>query len=174
MERFPVMDAMEAILSRRSIRKFTSEQVPDEMITELLKAAMSAPTATGEAWHFIVVKQRELLTGVLEFHPHAMMLKSAAAAIAVCGDPASEMLKGRWPMDCSAATQNMLIAANAVGLGACWVGIYPVEERITGLRKLLGIPEHIVPLSMVALGFPAETKQPSKRFRPDRIHFDKW
>lgn len=168
------MDAMEAILTRRSIRKFTGEPVSDEIITDLLKAAMSAPTATGEAWHFIIVKERALLAGVLGFHPHALMLKSAAAAIAVCGDPASEILKGRWPMDCSAATENILLAANALGLGACWVGIHPVEERITGLRKLLGIPEHVVPLAMVALGYPAETKPPSKRFRPDRIHFDKW
>ena len=168
------MDALEAILSRRSIREYTSEPVSDEMVTDLLKAAMSAPTAGNEPWHFVVIRERHLLDAVSGFHPHAEMLRQAAAGICVCGDPSVEILKGRWILDCAAATENILIAANALRLGAVWVGIYPVEERMQGMRKLLGIPAHVVPLNIVSLGRPAEKKKPPTRFRAERIHYDQW
>lgn len=168
------MEAMDAILTRRSIRTYTSEQVSDEMVTQLLQAAMSAPTAANQPYHFVVIRDRSTLEAVLEFHPHAAMLKQASVAIAVVGDPSIETLKGRWVLDCAAATENMLIAANALGLGACWVGIYPVEERIRGLRQLLGLPDHSIPLSMVSLGYPAEKKAPPARFRQERIHHERW
>ncbi|MDQ7784453.1 MAG: nitroreductase family protein [Desulfomonilaceae bacterium] len=168
------MDAMQAILTRRSIRKYTSEPVSDEQVTELLKAAMSAPTAGNQPWHFVVVRDRAALDSITRFHPHAEMLKQASVAISISGDPTVETLKGRWLLDCAAATENILIAANALDLGACWVGIYPVEERIKALRNLLGIPEHVIPLSMVSLGHPGEKKDPPDRFRPERIHYDTW
>lgn len=168
------MDAMQAILTRRSIRKYTSQRVSDEMVTELLKAAMSAPTAGNQPWHFVVIRDRGTLDAITNFHPHAEMLKQASVAISISGDPTVEILKGRWLLDCAAATENILIAANALGLGACWVGIYPVEERIKGLRELLGMPDHVVPLSMVSLGHPAEKKAPPARFKTERIHYDKW
>lgn len=168
------MDAMQAILTRRSIRRYTTDPVSDELVTELLKAAMAAPTAADEPWDFVVIRDRNILEGVTRFHPHAHMLKQTAVGILVCGDPTRGHLEGRWPLDCSAATENMLIAANALGLGACWVGIYPVPERIQGLRGLLGIPGHVIPLSMVSLGYPAEKKSPPDRFRTERIHHDKW
>lgn len=174
LEREVLMDAMQAILTRRSIRKYSSEPVSDEIVFELLKAAMSAPTAGNQPWHYVVVRKRDLLDGVSTFHPHSDMLKQAAFGIAVCGDPTIETLKGRWVLDCAAATENMLIAANALGLGAVWVGIYPVEERMEGLRKLLGIPGHVIPLSIVSVGNPAEKKEPSDRFKPERIHYDQW
>lgn len=168
------MDAMQAILTRRSIRRYTSEPVSEDLVDELLKAAMSAPTAAGQAWHFVIVRDRHVLESVPNFHPHAEMLRTAAVGILVCGDPTAETRKGRWPLDCAAATENMLIAANALGLGAVWVGIYPVEERIRGMRELLGIPEHIVPLSMVSLGYPGEKKKPPSRYNPQLIHYDRW
>jgi nitroreductase len=168
------MDATQAILTRRSIRKYTPEPVSDETVTELLKAAMSAPTAAGEVWDFVIVRDRSILEGVAKFHPHAEMLKSAAVAILVCGSPTIEKLPGRWVLDCAAATENILIAANALGLGAVWVGIYPVEERIKGMRSLLGIPDHVVPLSMVSIGHPGEKKAPPSRFRQERVHRDRW
>jgi nitroreductase len=168
------MDAMQAILTRRSIRKYTSEAVSDEIVTELLKAAMSAPTAAGEVWDFVVVRDRGILGGVSKFHPHAEMLKSAGVAIVVCGSPTIERLPGRWVLDCAAATENMLIAANSLGLGAVWVGIYPVEERIRGMRTLLGIPDHVVPLSIVSVGYAGEKKAPPSRFREERVHRDHW
>lgn len=168
------MDAMQAILTRRSIRRYTDAEVSSETVTELLKAAMSAPTAANEPWDFVVIRDRSTFDGIRKFHPHAEMLKQARVGILVCADPTRETLKGRWPLDCAAATENMLIAANALGLGACWVGIYPVEERISGVRELLAIPDHVVPLSMVSLGYPAETKRRPDRFRPERIHHDRW
>ncbi|MBI5249925.1 MAG: nitroreductase family protein [Desulfomonile tiedjei] len=165
---------MEAILTRRSIRKYTTEPVSTETVNQLLNAAMSAPTAANEAWNFVVIRERTILEAFTKFHPHAQMLKAAAAGILVCGNPAVEALKGRWIMDCSAATENILIAANALGLGACWVGIYPVEERIQGVRALLGIPEQVIPLSCVSIGWPGEKKQPPNRFRQDLVHEDRW
>lgn len=168
------MDAMQAILTRRSIRRYTSEPVSEQTVNELLKAAMSAPTAADEPWHFVVIRDRGTMEAVKEFHPHAHMLDQSRVAIAIFCDPTSGSLPGRWPLDCAAATENILISANALGLGACWVGIYPVEERITGLRRLLSAPEHLIPLSMVALGHPAEKKNPPSRFRPDRVHRDRW
>ncbi len=168
------MDALKAILTRRSIRRYTSQEVTDETINQLLKAAMSAPTAGNEPWHFVVIRDRATLDQIPNFHPHSQMLKQCQVGIVICGDPTIETLKGRWLLDCAAATENILIAANALGLGACWVGIYPVEERIQGLRKLLGIPGHVIPLSMASIGYPAEQKEPSARFRPERIHHGKW
>ncbi|MCA1961449.1 MAG: nitroreductase family protein [Desulfomonile sp.] len=168
------MDSIQAILTRRSIRKYTEAPVPDDLVTELLKAAMAAPTAANQVWHFVVVRDRGVLSQVISFHPHAHMLKQARVAIVVCGDPTIEALKGRWVLDCAAATENILIAANALGLGACWVGIYPEEKRMEGLRKLLGIPEHVIPLCMVSLGWPAEKKAPPDRFNPERVHSEKW
>ncbi len=168
------MDAMQAILTRRSIRRYTSQPVSDEMVIELLKAAMSAPTAGNQPWHFVVIRDRSTLDSVSGFHPHAEMLKQASAAISISGDPTVGTLEGRWLLDCAAATENILIAANALGLGACWVGIYPVEERIEGLRKLLGMPDHVIPLSMVSLGVAAEKKDPPARFKTERIHYENW
>lgn len=168
------MEAMDAILTRRSIRKFTDQVVPEEAVTQLLKAAMSAPTAANEPWHFVVIRHRSILDAIPTFHPHAEMLKQASVAIAVVADPSVEVLKGRWPLDCAAATENVLIAANAMGLGACWVGIYPVEERIDRLKALLGMPDHVIPLSLVSLGYPAEKKRPPERFRIERVHHDGW
>ncbi|MBM4328029.1 MAG: nitroreductase family protein [Deltaproteobacteria bacterium] len=168
------MDAFEAILTRRSIRKYTSDPVSDETVTELLKAAMSAPTAGNEPWHFVVIRDRATLNAVTTVHPHADMLKQAQVAISVCGDPTVEILKGRWILDCAAATENILIAANALGLGACWVGIYPEENRMRKLRELVRIPDHVVPLCMVSLGWPNRKKAPSARFREERIHVERW
>ena len=168
------MEALQAILTRRSIRRYTSQPVNDDTVTELLNAAMSAPTAGNEPWHFVVIRDRATLDAVPTFHPHSQMLKQAQVAIAVCGDPTVETLKGRWLLDCAAAAENILIAANARGLGSCWVGIYPVEERILALRDILGIPGHVTPLCMVSIGYPAEEKGPSNRFRPERVHQGRW
>jgi nitroreductase len=168
------MDAIQAILTRRSIRRYTAEPVSDETVNELLKAAMSAPTAGNQPWHFVVLRDRTRLEAFPTFHPHSEMLRTAAVAILVCGDPNAGHLTGRWVLDCAAATENMLIAANSMGLGACWVGIYPLEERMDAVRNLLGVPGDLVPLSMVSLGHPGEEKPPPDRFRPDRIHYDTW
>jgi nitroreductase len=162
-------------MTRRSIRRYTGEQVPDDIVAQLLQAAMSAPSAGNEQpWQFVVVRQRAILEAIPSIHPHSMMLKEAALGIAVCGDLEREVYKGFWVQDCSAATQNMLIAAHGLGLGAVWLGFYPMEDRVAGLKRLLSLPEHVVPLCMVSMGWPAEQKTATLRYLEERVHYDKW
>jgi nitroreductase len=169
------MDTLDAIFTRRSIRKYTDRAVPDELVLQLLRAAMAAPSAGNEqAWQFIVIRDRALLDAIPKFHPYAAMLKYASVAVLVCGDLTLEKYKGYWVQDCSAATQNLLLAATAQGLGAVWTGVYPMEDRVAGMRRLLNLPEHVVPLSLVPLGFPAEQQGRADRFDQARIHHDRW
>jgi nitroreductase len=169
------MDAIEAITTRRSIRKFTTEPVSEHTLHELLDAAMLAPSSSnGQPWHFVVITDRKVLDQIPKFHQYSGMLKEAPLAIVVCGDLKLEMGKGVWVQDCSAATENLLLAAHAVGLGAVWLGVYPIEERVSGVRMLLGLPADIIPLCIIAIGYPAETKPPANRFNPERVHRNKW
>lgn len=169
------MDVIEAVMGRRSIRKYTNKEVPDETVKQLLRAAMSAPSAGNEQpWQFIVIRQRAILDAIPSIHPHSHMLKEAALAIAICGDLNFEVFKDFWVQDCSAATQNMLIAAHGLGIGAVWLGFFPLPDRVTGLKRLLSLPEHVIPLSMVSMGWPAEEKAPTMRYLEDRVHYDKW
>jgi len=166
---------MEAILSRRSIRRYTGEPVPEELIKELLEAAMSAPSASNQQpWQFVIIDDRRILDEIPKFHPYAHMLKEASWAIAVCGDLDLVSMNGYWIQDCSAATQNILIAAHARGLGAVWLGVYPREERVKTVQKLLGLPEHVIPLCFISVGYPAESKPPSNRYNESRVHHNQW
>jgi nitroreductase len=167
------MDAMESILSRRSIRKYTVETISEDSVTELLKAAMSAPSAhNGQPWSFVVITERKILDAVPGFHPYAAMLKSAPLAVAVCGD--SKMDPLFWEQDCSAATENMLLAAHALGLGAVWLAIHPYKERTQPIRQMLSLPENIVPLCLVSIGHPDEQKPPAQRYDTARVHHNSW
>ena len=169
------MEAMDAILTRRSIRRYTEQPVPDDAVDELLKAAMSAPSAGNQQpWQFVVIRERGLLDEIPKYHPYSAMLKQASLAILICGDLKSEKHKGYWVQDCSAATQNLLVAAQAKGLGAVWLGVYPREDRVAGIRKVLGLPEHIVPLSLIPVGYKGEEKPPANRYDPSRVHHDGW
>jgi nitroreductase len=169
------MEAIEAIISRRSIRKYTPDSVTEGEIHELLAAAMSAPSSSnGQPWHFVTITDRQTLDEIPKFHPYSNMIKEAPLAVVVCGDLQLEKGKGVWVQDCSAATENLLVAAHAMGLGAVWLGLYPIEERINGIRKLLGLPAHVVPLCIIVVGHPAEKKPPSNRFNPERVHRNKW
>jgi nitroreductase len=169
------MEALEAILSRRSIRKYTDKPVSDENLKPLLKAAMSAPSANNkQPWHYVIIKERETLDKIAEFHRHGKMLRQAQAAILVCGEEKLAGYHEHMIQDCSAATANMLIAAHAINLGAVWVGIYPWEDRITFFRDLFGIPDQVKPIALISLGYPAEEKPSSDRYNPDRVHYDGW
>ncbi|MCL5036418.1 MAG: nitroreductase family protein [Chloroflexi bacterium] len=166
---------MEAIMNRRSIRKYTGEKVSEDMVRDLLKAAMAAPSAGNEQpWQFIVITDRRLLDEIPKYHQYSKMIAEVNVAILVCGDLSLEKHKGFWVQDCSASTQNILLAARDMGLGTVWLGIYPVEERMKGIGKLFGLPEHVVPLSLIPIGFPDEEKHPSDRFDESRIHYNKW
>lgn len=166
---------MEAILTRRSVRKYTKQQIKDETVRELLEAAVSAPSAGNQQpWHFVIIDNRELLDQIPNFHPHSSMIKEAQKAILICADTKIETHKGYFPLDCSAATQNLLLAAHAKGLGSCWLGIYPREERIIGMRKLLNIPESVIPFSLISLGYSAEKSCKVNRYKSTRVHRNKW
>lgn len=169
------MEALQAILSRRSVRKYTDRPVDSDTITALLKAAMAAPSAGNQqSWRFIVVQDRTTLQKVPEVHPYSSMVPHAQAAVVICGETAEEKHPGYWVQDCAAATQNFLLAAHALGLGAVWLGVYPRQDRAEGLRRLLDIPDSIVPLSMVPLGYPAEQKPPSDRYDETKVHHERW
>ncbi len=169
------MNVMDAIFSRRSIRQYTTKPVPHDMVADVVRAAMYAPSAGNERpWHFIILTERAILDAIPKFHPYAGMLKQASTAVLVCGDVSLEMHKGNWALDCAAATQTMLLAAHAKGLGAVWSGIYPVEDRMTNMRTLLKLPDGIVPFSLIPIGFPAEEKKPVDRFDASRIHDNRW
>jgi nitroreductase len=169
------MDAFEVILTRRSIRKYKKKIITDGILENLLLAAFSAPSAGNQQpWHFIIIDDRKILNVVHTFHPSANMLKEADKAILVCGDLHLEKFKGYWMIDCAAATENILLAAHSLGLGACWLGLYPREGRVAGMRKLLHLPTHIIPFALVSLGYPAETKSKEERYNTSRIHHNKW
>jgi len=169
------MDVWGAILTRISIRKFKVIQNAEDLIEKILRGGRQAPSARNkQPWHFVVVRNRELLNQISVIHPYAYMLKEAPLGILICGDSKIEITIEYIVQDCSAATQNMLLAAHNFGLGAVWLGIYPREPRIKALRELLNIPPHIIPVSMIAIGYPDEKKSPENRFNPERIHYEKW
>ena len=165
--------SIELLLKRRSIRAYSGEPVDDAELTKLLEAAMAAPSAKNrQPWHFVVVRDRGKLGELSQAHPYGKMLAGAAAAIAVCGD--MNIAPDYWIQDCSAATENILIAVAALGLGAVWLGCHPRPERVSAIRKILGIPEHIGVLSLISLGRPGEEKQPRTQYDETRIHREGW
>ena len=166
---------MNTIYARRSIRKYTIDPVSDENLTRIIKAGMNAPSAGNEQpWHFVIIRDLEILNAIADFHPFAQMAREAPAAILVCGEPGLEKHKGMWVQDCSAATQNMLLEITDMGLGGVWVGIFPREKRMDGIRELLNMPGDIIPFSLIPVGHPGEKKQSNDKFLPERIRVNKW
>lgn len=161
------------LFARRSIRSFTPEPLTDEQIEVLLKAAMAAPSASNrKPWHFVVVTEQGMRERLAESHPYAKMLPQAALCLVPCGEP--RINERFWVQDLAAATENILLAAVGLGLGAVWCGVYPSEEREDAARRTLGIPEHIVPFAYVAVGHPAEEKEPRTQYDPARVHRERW
>jgi nitroreductase len=169
------MDTLEVIFNRRSIRQYTSEQITENQIEILLKAAMYAPSAVNkQPWHFVVFRNRETMKQIMDVHQNASMLSHADVAILVCWDEQLQHDVGYGPIDCAAATQNILLAAHNIGLGAVWVGIYPRPQRVASVHRIFNLPENIKPFSIISLGFPAEQKPLPKRFDRSKIHVEKW
>jgi nitroreductase len=169
------MDTMDTILTRRSIRKYKKKTISDEILQKLLQAAFSAPSAGNQQpWHFVILDDRKILNIIHTFHPSARMVTEADKAILVCGDLNLEKFKGYWMIDCAAAAENILLAAHSLGLGACWLGIYPRDGRVAGMRKLLQLPINIIPFALISLGYPAEIKAKEERYNKTRIHQNKW
>ena len=169
------MDSLDFIMSRRSIRKYSGRKVEEDKVQLLLRAAMAAPSAGNQQpWHFAVIRDRGVLEGLAAASPHAGMLSEAPLGVVVCGDTLQEKYPGYWVQDCSASTENLLLAAHALGLGAVWLGFYPREDRVQKAADILGLPEGIIPFAVIPIGYPAESKEAADRYDPSRIHFDRW
>ncbi len=164
---------IDAILARRSIRKYTDEPVSEEHITAMLEAAMSAPSGMNlKPWHFVVVSERERLDRLGATTKSWGMLKEAPLAVVVCGDPA--ISEKYWDQDSIAALENLLIAVSMLGLGGVWLGCHPNPERVGPVREILGIPEPVVPIAVLSIGHPAEEKEPRTQYDGERVHGNRW
>ena len=169
---------LENILSRKSVRSFTGEAVTKACLLALLKAGMAAPSARNrQPLAFVAVTDRKILDALGDGLPYTKMLFTAGACIVVCGDSTVELQAGAtdlWYQDAAAATENILLAVEAMGLGAVWSALYPYPEREGHVRKLLELPPSVLPFSIIPVGHPAGQDQPKDKFRPGKIHWEKW
>lgn len=171
------MEALQVIFQRKSVRHFTGEKVSKEQIDLLLKAGMSAPSAVNmQPWEFIVITKDEILQVLADNLPYAKMLDKAGIAIVVCAIPAlaHRQLKDYAIIDCSCASQNILLAAEALGLGGVWTAVYPNVDRIDFVRKTLRIPKDVIPLNVLAIGYPTGEDFPKDKYKPEKIHYEVW
>ena len=184
----PAPTALDVIMTRTSIRSYTGDPVSQEQLETILKAGMAAPTAmNGQPWRFIVVTDKETIKNVFASGFRGEMFTQAGAVIVVCGQstqmrkpfgqpdaPETEQPNMFWFEDCSAAAENILLAAHALGLGAVWTAGYPAQERIVPIAEALGIPANVIPLCIIPVGVPAENPEPKDKWNPDNIHWNKW
>ncbi len=173
------MLTLDAIDARTSVREFTDKEVSREQIVTLLRAAMAAPSGRNvQSWHFLVQTQKTVLQELADNLPNAPMLAHAPLAILVAADlkvaDAGTPGYDYWPLDCSAATQNILLTATELNLGAVWLGVYPVPERAAAVKKILHLPEHIAPFCLTAIGTPARKFEAKKKFNEERVHWERW
>ena len=168
--------AYQTILSRTSVRAYTDQKVEKAKIEKLLRAAMAAPTAVNkQPWHFVVIEDKHVLEQIAEEIPTAKMAARAPLAITVCGDMEKALDgegRGFWVQDASAATENLLLAAHAMGLGAVWTSVYPIKDKVEATRALLKLPETIVPLGTIVIGYPKETPQPKDKWKPENVSYN--
>lgn len=167
------LDAMETIMTRTSIRSFTNRTVSADTVEMLLRAGMAAPTAVNkQPWHFVVIDDPAIMDSLGGNGRQSQMWKEATLAIAVCGD-LNKAMEGPgqpyWIQDCSAATQNILLAAHALGLGAVWTGCYPIEERVANVSRVLNLPENLIPLGVIVMGYPNEQPAPKDKWKPENV-----
>lgn len=167
---------MKAIFERRSSRKFTEQPVEWEKIESMLGAGMCAPSAGNEKpWQFVVSDKKDILKDMAAVHPYAFSLERASWGILVCGDESlRKYQEDYWVQDCAAATQNILTEAQYLGVGCCWLGVYPTQKSIVRLKEMFGLPEPVIPFCMIAAGYPAEEKRLTDRFARERVHRDGW
>ncbi len=169
------MNIFTALHARRSIRQFTQEPVSEEHIHTLLDAAMVAPSAgNSQPWQFVVINDPTILAQIPAINIYAAMAPKAPISILVCGDTLAEKYRGFWVQDCAAATQNILLAATGLGLGAVWTGIYPLEDRVEAFSALLQLPKHVIPLSLVVIGHTTSAQEPKSRFDSKKVHVNTW
>ena len=169
---------LDVIFSRKSVRSYTGELVPKEKLDILLKAAMAAPSGRNQQpWAFIAISDQVILEKLAKGLPYAKMLPEAGTAIIVCGYSAPHERsdsKDLWEQDCAAATQNILLGAEAMNLGAVWTAVHPYPDRQEHVRKVLNIPSEIFPFCVIPVGYPIGEEIPKNKFDPVKIHWDKW
>jgi len=168
---------LEMIFKRRSVRSYETRDVGDAMVKDLIEAGMAAPSAVAkDPWSVIVIRDKARLESLSEGLPNGLMLAQAAVGLVVVGDPAKahDHLLSYLLQDCSAMIENMLLAASMLGLGACWLGVHPREERMAHLRKVLGIPGSMLPVAVLAVGWPASHPPARTRFASEKVHFEQW
>lgn len=169
------MELLEAIFTRRSIRKYSGHPLSEEQLETIIKAGCAAPSAHNrQPWHFVVVRKPENLAEIAKQHPYAKMLPEAGCGIVVCGDKRAQGEVGFMIEDCSAAIENMLLAVTGLGLGAVWCGLYPITKLTHMMTSLLDLPGDIVPVGLVVIGNKGEEKEKANRFDPAKIHYEKW
>lgn len=170
------VNAIETIMTRTSIRSFTDRAVSADTVEMLLRAGMAAPTAVNlQPWHFVVVNDRAKIDELGGNGRQSQMWHESPLVIVVCGNMEKAMEgvgQAFWVQDCSAATENILLAAHALGLGAVWTGCYPIEERVANISQVLGLPEHIVPLCAIVMGYPNESPQPKDKWKPENVSYN--
>ncbi len=167
---------MKEIFTRRSYRKFTDEPVTRAHTEQLLRAAMAAPSAVNaKDWAFVVIEDKDMFRQIQQVHEYATPLNTAPMAILVCGDLSRQKAPGEWwVQDCSAATQNILLEATHLGLGSVWMGVYPYEKRWQPIAQMLGLPDHLIPMALIAVGHPAETKESVDRYEPEQVWYNRY
>jgi len=169
------VNILEVIYTRRSIRSFKKQRLDDDILKLILKAGFQAPSAMNlQPWHFVVVRNEEMLKKIAEKHHYADMLPNTAFCIVVCGDKKIQKKLGFLIEDCSAAIENMLLAAHGLGFGAVWLSMYPIKSRYKPIAKMLNIPSKVIPVGMVALGVKAEEKPFENRYKEEKVHYEKW
>ena len=166
-------DRLFALFSRRSVRSYTDEPVSEADVKALLEAGMAAPSASNrKPWHFVAVTERAKLARLAAIHPYGKMLSTAGLCIGVCGD--RDTSPDFWVQDCSAATENVLVAAAMLSLGAVWLGVHPRADRERELKQFLGIPESVGLLCLIAVGHPAERPAARTQYEEPRVHRGRW
>lgn len=169
------MEALDAILTRCSIREYQNKTVPDQIINQLLLAAMSAPSAmNAQPWEFLVINDSKILKEIPKISSHADMAEKAPLSILVCGNLDYEISSDTWHLDCSASVQNLLLAAHANGLGAVWTAVYPKEKLIKDFMSLLNIPLNIIPHTLIPIGYPLKKEKHKDKFKVERIHYNEF
>ena len=171
-----IMELYEGLITRRSVRKYTGGIISKEDVKKIMIAGMYAPSARNKMpWHFVVIDDKNIFSKIMDFHPYSLMLSNASHAIVVCGDENLHNGPGYYIMDCSAAAENMLLAAHALGFGAVWIGIHPKPDRIEAMSALLGLPQHVKPVALISLGVPEEMNESDcQRYNTDRIRYNHW
>lgn len=166
---------MEAILSLKSVREFSPQIVPESLIREILKDVMHVPvTGPQRPWQFVVINNRSILRQIPSFHSSAQLVSEAPLAVIICYDQHLGEEKEVWFRDCTAAAEALLLAGRARHLGGICLSIYPLPERVTGMQRLLGLPEHILPVSLIPLGYPRQQEQSAGRYDGRRVHYNHW